>query len=107
MPYKNKKDMYDAQTRHRDRNHKKLWDLLSGSKCQDCGNNDARVLEFDHRPDEKKDFNIARAVSGSTRSWNLIQKEINKCDVVCSNCHRIRTMVRGEYKRYKSYNKPL
>lgn len=96
--------MYAAQQRHRDRNHKKLWELLLKSKCLDCGNKDPRVLEFDHRPDESKNFDISKAISGSTRSWKLISLEIEKCDIVCSNCHKIRTMERGNYKRFTSFN---
>jgi hypothetical protein len=107
MPYKNKEDMYAAQERTRDRNHAKMWELLENSQCADCSIEDSRVLEFDHRPSEDKSFNVSRAVSGSTRSWELIQKEIDKCDIVCANCHRIRTMARGNHKRHKSSNTPL
>lgn len=107
MPYKNRKDLYVAQQRHRDKNHELLWSLLVLSKCMDCDIKDPRVLEFDHRPEEQKSFDIAGAISGSTRSWASIQKEIDKCDIVCSNCHKIRTMQRGNYKRFKSFNTPL
>ena len=104
MPYNTKEKLYAAQQKHRDKNHNNLWNLLLKSKCLDCGNSDPRVLEFDHKPSETKSFDIARAVSGSTRSWGKIKKEIEKCDVVCSNCHKIRTMERGNYKRFVSYN---
>ena len=104
MPYKNKQDQYDAQKRHRDKNHERMWEVLSSSFCMDCGIDDPRVLEFDHRPGVEKIFNISKAVSGSTRSWALIKKEIDKCDIVCANCHRIRTQVRGGFKRNSSHN---
>ena len=99
--------MYAAQQRTRDFNHSKMWELLQAASCADCKIEDSRVLEFDHRPNEKKSFSVSRAVAGSTRSWELIKKEIDKCDIVCANCHRIRTMTRGNYKRYKSSNMPL
>lgn len=59
--------------------------------CLDCGyKEDAVALEFDHK-DNEKNFSV-----GSTRmldqSWSKIEKEIEKCDVVCANCHRIRHM---------------
>ena len=58
---------------------------LSG-KCF-CGYDRCeRALEFHHLDPLKKDFNIAR--SGYTRSWNSVKKEIEKCILVCSNCHR-------------------
>ena len=62
------------------------------SGCIDCGYNDlAEALEFDHRPGEVKLFNISQA---GGRSWSRIWAEIQKCDVVCSNCHRARTSKR-------------
>lgn len=107
MPYKNKDDMYKRQEFHRNKNHDLMWEILIESKCMDCNISDPRVLEFDHRPDENKMFNISKSVAGSTRGWISIKKEIDKCDIVCSNCHKIRTMTRGNYKRYVSYNTPL
>ena len=107
MTYKNREDLYKAQKRQRDKNHLNMWELLKSSSCLDCGIKDPRVLEFDHKPEKEKKFDISRAVSGSTRSWKSIKEEIDRCDIVCSNCHRIRTMIRGNYKRNKSYNKPL
>jgi hypothetical protein len=103
MPFKNREDLYASQERHRNSNHEKMWSLLIASECHDCNTKDARVLEFDHRPGSEKKFNVAKAISGSTRSWKTIKKEIDKCDIVCANCHRIRTMERGNYKRQISH----
>ena len=105
MPYKDSTKRYESQKRHRDRNHELMWELLVNSKCSDCNISDPRVLEFDHLPMYEKKFDIARAIAGSTRSWNSILTEIKKCDIVCSNCHKIRTMTRGNYKRHQSYSK--
>ena len=58
------------------------------SGCMDCGTKDMRVLEFDHRGD--KVANIASMVGWSTKR---LTDEIAKCDVVCANCHKIRTAV--------------
>ena len=104
MPYKNKEDRERSQQKHRDDNHQRMWDYLLNSSCADCKIKDPRVLEFDHLPEFEKSFNISRAVSGSTRSWKLILKEIEKCEIVCANCHKIRTQIRGNYKRNKSFN---
>lgn len=101
MPYRDKVKQYARQKLHRDKNAENLWILLSNSSCKDCKTNDARVLEFDHLGD--KSFNVSRAVSGSTRSWQKILEEINKCDIVCANCHRIRTQERGNYKRNQAF----
>lgn len=60
--------------------------------CADCGYAEhSAALDFDHRPDEEKCFGIGKA---STRSWASVEAEMAKCDVVCSNCHRVRTYER-------------
>jgi hypothetical protein len=105
MPYKNKEDRQKQQEAYRNKNHEKMWDYLTTKSCHDCGIKDPRVLEFDHLPEYEKRFDIARAIAGSTRSWKLILEEIEKCDVICANCHRIRTMIRGNYKRHQSFSK--
>lgn len=61
--------------------------------CADCGYDlHAEALDFDHVSGEKLD-NISHM---SRRAWNLVWEEIMKCDVVCANCHRIRTKERRE-----------
>ena len=66
---------------------------LKTKACLDCGHTFPPVcMDFDHVKGSKS-FNIARAV-GTARNLNRILKEIAKCEVVCSNCHRIRTQSR-------------
>jgi len=61
--------------------------------CADCGYKDhPAALDFDHVTGEKL-FEIGPA---ATRSWESIEAEIEKCEVVCANCHRIRTYNRRE-----------
>ena len=62
--------------------------------CFDCGNADFRVLDFDHLPEFVKDFNIGQGMVDG-KSLKSLQQEILKCQVVCSNCHRIRTYERN------------
>ena len=60
--------------------------------CTDCGYNDNPVaLQFDHIEDNKE-FDIG---SGSGRNRDALEKEIAKCEVVCANCHAIRTYERN------------
>lgn len=57
--------------------------------CMDCGvKYPPYVMDFDHRDSTKKEFNVAQIRAGSP---DRLHAEIAKCDVVCSNCHRIRT----------------
>ncbi len=58
-----------------------------GGKCIRCGYNKyPEVLEFHHRDPLKKEFNVSS--KGHCRSWERVQKEIEKCDLFCANCHR-------------------
>jgi len=53
-------------------------------------------MDFDHRPDTVKKFNI----SGSEmRNLEDVVNEMSKCDVICSNCHRVRTFKRIKDKQ--------
>jgi hypothetical protein len=67
---------------------KKLADLKTASGCTDCGENNHIVLDFDHIRDKK--YNISRMIHDGF-SWRAIMREIEKCEIVCANCHRIRT----------------
>lgn len=59
--------------------------------CMDCGQSyPYYVMDFDHRDPSKKLFNLADSVTNG-KSLKEIREEIAKCDIVCSNCHRIRT----------------
>ncbi len=65
--------------------------------CQNCGFRDhPAALEFHHRDPSQKRFNLANAFqSPSQFSWDEILAEIAKCDLICSNCHRIEHSSRG------------
>lgn len=67
----------------------RIVELVSGRGCADCGETDPVVLEFDHVRGVKA-ANISRMVSDLV-GLGRIEAEIEKCDVVCANCHRRRT----------------
>jgi hypothetical protein len=83
--------------RSKNKARKFIIEYLSLHPCVECGVTDIRVLEFDHT--DKKNASIANLVQ-SGYSINRIQEEINLCEVVCANCHRIRTMTRGNHYRH-------
>ena len=57
-----------------------------GGKCEICGYNKCiDALDF-HHTDSKKEFGVGE--KGHTRSWNKVKEEIDKCILVCANCHR-------------------
>lgn len=75
----------------------KIVEQAKAVPCADCGGTfPACSMDFDHRPGEGKTFNIG--VSARTVSEEQLRAEIAKCDVVCANCHRVRTAFRGYSK---------
>lgn len=58
-----------------------------GEECNICGYKRCKsALEFHHLDPSKKDFAIS--AKGYTRSWETVKAELNKCIMVCANCHR-------------------
>jgi hypothetical protein len=85
-------------------NRERVERYLLDHPCVDCGESDLRVLEFDHRPGEIKSADVGRmVVTGFT--WNSIEREIVKCEVRCSNCHRIVTCERANNWRHRASQK--
>lgn len=69
---------------------KLLFEYLSDKSCVICGITDYRVLEFDHINPLSKSFSISQGVHGIL-SWTKILAEIEKCQILCANCHKIKT----------------
>jgi hypothetical protein len=58
-----------------------------GGCCQKCGYNKCvGALEFHHLNPNEKDFSLSS--NGYSLSWETIKKELDKCILVCANCHR-------------------
>lgn len=78
---------------------KKLREFLNKIKnvpCKDCGGRFPPVcMDFDHLDSSKKELKIGSLVSSPTEE--MLLAEIVKCEIVCSNCHRIRTFNRKQY----------
>ena len=71
------------------RNKLYIYNYLKEHPCIDCGEKNPVVLDFDHVRGKKK-APLSRLV-GTGVSIDTIKKEISKCVVRCSNCHRIKT----------------
>jgi predicted HNH restriction endonuclease len=60
---------------------------IKGGACEVCGyNRCVAALDFHHIDEKTKSFSLS--TRGLTRSWEKIKNEIQKCVLVCSNCHR-------------------
>jgi hypothetical protein len=82
----------------REQNARKVFEYLADNSCISCGESDPIVLEFDHRERTEKIENISNLVLHS--SWERIKNEIEKCDVLCANCHRRKSAAQFGYKRH-------
>ena len=89
-----------AKERHKENVHarKKLvreearafvLDYLMTHPCESCGESDPRVLEFHHTGEKEKEISV---MVGGGYPISKILEEINRCQVLCSNCHRKLTM---------------
>lgn len=89
--YQRNKESYIARNRAK---KAEISDFLRKYKefhgCKDCKKKfPYYVLDFDHRDPHTKKFQPARLAQNN--SWDKMLEEINKCDVVCANCHRVRS----------------
>jgi type I restriction-modification system DNA methylase subunit len=101
MPYKKSIEQKEAQKRHYQLN-KDAYHIRSNErrkriraeyeafkrtlKCQQCGENHQCCLAFHHRDPNEKEKGISQVLS-DTQSMNRILAEVEKCDVLCFNCH--------------------
>lgn len=80
-----RKCLYDAQhLRWKDRKRKAV-DLLGGKCCKCDYNKNLAALEFHHKNKNNKKYDWAKL---QRRKWNDIIKELKKCILLCSNCHK-------------------
>jgi len=106
MPYKNVETQKDFQHKwylsNKDKNVGKYvesnrkvraeyrkWylEIKSRHKCIKCGEPHPACLDFHHRDGTSKN-DVVSSMVGNKRPKKVILEEIEKCDVLCSNCHR-------------------
>lgn len=85
----------------RARKRAEKWSTVQSIKmqrgCADCGyNRNGVALQFDHMDGFDKKNTVSNLIR-SDYGWDTIMDEINKCEVVCANCHAIRTKERGQH----------
>lgn len=91
MPWKDKRRNTDAVLDRVARNRALIAAIKEAAPCADCGvSYPSYVMEFDHTGTDKF-LNVSDMVG---YGWKRIADEIAKCDLVCSNCHKVRTHIR-------------
>lgn len=99
--YQKKREYYKEATRkHRavlkEQNQKLLWEFLLNNPCVKCGETNTVVLELDHLRDKK--YCISEIIF--SHSWESVQEEMKKCQVLCANCHKKKTARDFNHYRY-------
>jgi hypothetical protein len=86
--FQENKEYYKKKARNTKRKSRELLNEYKITlKCSRCPENDICCLDFHHLNPDEKEKSIAAAVS-SGWSFKRLQLELNKCIVLCSNCHR-------------------
>ena len=79
------------QRRKKAERHRAIAEIKS-VPCADCSGKYAPyVMDFDHRDPSLKKYEINYLLNKTGCPWSRLLTEIEKCDVVCVNCHRLRT----------------
>jgi len=84
---KDKSITKNRNKRNKIRNKEWYREYKSKLKCNRCPETHIACLEFHHSDPTKKEFNVSIQIRG-TYSIEKIKKEIEKCEVLCANCHR-------------------
>ena len=88
MPATSKEALERKRTRQKKINKARRLRALEykGSKCCICGYAVVEALEFHHVNPEEKDH---KASLFAQKEWDEVQPELDKCVLVCANCHRL------------------
>ncbi len=84
---KHKEKIILKNTKNRKKNTLWFIEYKSTLKCSRCTENHPACLDFHHLNPQEKDFSVT-AIANGTYSKKRILEEINKCEVLCANCHR-------------------
>jgi len=84
--YRCTKCRMEAVSRKRKQIKKDLVEY-KGGKCENCGYDKCvAAMDFHHKNREEKDFAVSSR--GRTHSWKKLIEEVDKCSLLCANCHR-------------------
>lgn len=82
--FRNNNKKYQARRKYYENNNKEYIKNIKNCGCAICDEKDIACLDFHHLRD--KEFNIANEIKNL--SIDNLKKEIDKCIVLCANCHR-------------------
>lgn len=83
-------------------NKRVIWTILSRVGCEICGEKNPMVLEFDHIDPSEKTGSMSALISNGYNLDRLLD-ELDKCRIICANCHRIHTFEQSNSWRWDMY----
>ncbi len=93
--YENNREVYLTRNKRKKEMLRSVMREHKSKPCADCeGQFPFYVMDFDHREGEIKTSHVSRMIE--KMNLQKLLEEIEKCDVVCANCHRIRTYQRNQ-----------
>ena len=94
--YKKNKEYYINKSKnYRNKLKDIIREIKAKATCKDCDKHyHYSQMQFDHLRD--KNFTISSAVGAGVVSMKVILEEIDKCEIVCANCHAFRTWSRRQ-----------
>lgn len=82
---RHKKNVVAAVQQRKKNVREKFREYKTSLKCIKCGEGESACLDFHHLDAKLKDFAVSQMYD---QSWSMIKAEIDKCVVLCANCHR-------------------
>ncbi len=83
---KNKKKHQKMVARNKRQRMDKFRELKSKLKCNRCEEDDAACLDFHHSNPNEKEYGVGAMAKDF--AWDKVLAEIEKCEILCANCHR-------------------
>jgi hypothetical protein len=91
MPYKRRKEQLEAQRqaqrRHRDKMRQWFSEFMKDKSCLKCPESTKECLDFHHIDPKTKKGQVTKLLR-DYRSMKKVLEEIEKCVILCANCHR-------------------
>lgn len=85
--YTERRQYLIAAVKKRQKKIRQMAIEYKGGRCERCGYfRCIDALEFHHADSSEKEFSISER--GYTRSWDKVKEELDKCVLLCANCHR-------------------
>ena len=85
--YEQRREYLIPAVRKRRKKIRQMAIAAKGAKCEVCGYDRCmEALEFHHLNESDKEFGLSE--KGYARSWKKVEMELNKCVLLCANCHR-------------------